>query len=118
MPKADTLPTRFAIRHKFEELAIFWHFDNGTPWRAGRLDGAFEITYDITGDYTVTAVEIAADNGKVGNEADARMIALDADEDESFYLLVLDAIHGQYHTRILEWIDDDLADEGLRRIAA
>jgi hypothetical protein len=117
MPKADTVPTRFALSHKFEELAVFWHFHNGTPFRTGLIDGEFEVSFDHTGDWHISDLWISADNGRIGPHAEGRIFPLNAKTDERFFGLVMDALAAQYTTRIEDWIADELAEQGFRRAA-
>lgn len=109
MTQAHSLPTGFSFRHKFEELPIFHHFVDGTVWRTGRIDGEFEVEIDASGDWFISEVTIETDNGRFGKEAAGRTITLDADKDERFYLLVLDAIDAQYASLIEELIEDEIA---------
>ncbi len=112
MAKALTYPTSFAIRKPFEELALFWKWHAGWPMQAARIDGEMEITIDMAiegGDWTITDLWISADNGRTGKLAEGALLNLCADDDERFYLLVLDAITHQYGTRIEQWVQDELA---------
>jgi hypothetical protein len=107
----------FSLSHKFEELAVFWHFHNGMPFRAALVDGEFEIAFDAEGDWSISDLWISADNGRLGSEAEGRIFPLNAKTDERFFGLVVDAIHAQYTTRIEEWIADELTEAGGRRAA-
>lgn len=119
MPKADTIPNTIVLTHQFEELALFWQFTAGIPFRGARIDGEFELTFHTDdGDWWISDLWIQADNGRVGKEAEGRLLNLNADTDERLYLLVLDALDHQYGFRIEDWIQDELAEAGLRRRAA
>lgn len=113
MAQADTIPTSFSIRHKFEELPIFHEFIGGTVWRTGRIDGEFEVTVDPTG-WSITDIWLDTDNGRFGSEARAHTINLDAQKHEGFYLLALDAIEAQYKSLIEELIADECDQRDLR----
>jgi len=114
MPKANPSPTSIAIRKPFEELAILWIFQDGTPWRAARIDGEFEVTIEPNGDWIISDVWVAVDNGKIGAAAEGKMINLRIDTDERLYFAIMDALDGQYSTRIEGWIADECDERGLR----
>lgn len=114
MAQADTTPTSLHIRKPFEELALFWLYTGGAAWRGARLDGEFEVTVHPNGDWIITDVWIAVDNGKTGSEAAGKLINLDADTDERLYLTVLDALDHSYTSRIAEWIADELDARDLK----
>ena len=111
----------FSLRKPFEELALFWQFQNGEPFRTGHVDGEFEVSFDRDGDWYVSDLWISVDNGKMGEACKAALVNLNADTHETFYTLILDNLSAQYTTRIEEWIEDELMDERpwppLRRVA-
>lgn len=108
------LYTAFSFTHRFEELSLFWQYSDATAWRAGRIDGQFEVAVDRAGDWIITEVAICVDNGKIGAEAKGHLMPLDADADERFYLLLLDAIDHQYASYIDERIAEEAAERGIR----
>jgi predicted phosphoadenosine phosphosulfate sulfurtransferase len=114
MAKASPTLNAISLKHKFEDLAILWIFQDGTPWRAARIDGEFEVSIEPNGDWSISDVWVAVDNGKVGAAAKGSLINLSADLDERIYLAVLDALDGQYSTRIQEWIADELDERNLK----
>jgi hypothetical protein len=117
MPKAIPSPTASSFKHKFDELPVFFEFTGGTVWRTGRIDGEFEVSYETDGDWIVTDVWIATDNGRYGSDALGRTVHLDADRHEAFYLLALDAIEAQYKSLIEEMIAEELAERRVARAA-
>jgi hypothetical protein len=108
MARATQIPTGFSFRHKFEELPLFWLYTGGEAWRGARLDGEFEISADGPGDWWISDLWISLDNGKIGPEAKGSLVNLNADDDERFYLLVLDAIDHKYASYIEERIADEM----------
>ena len=118
MPKAVRIPTPFSFRHKFEELPLFWMYTGGTAWRTARIDGEFEVCVDAHGDWIFCDVAITVDNGAVGEAAKGELIPLNADDDERFYLLVLDALDHRYAGYIDERIRDEADERGIRLVAA
>lgn len=113
-PALIAIPTGFSFRHKFEEVPLFWQYTGNEAWRTGRIDGEFEVTVERNGDWIITEVMLAVDNGKIGPEAKGHLLTLDADTDERFYLLALDAIYHRYSSYIDEMIADEAAERGLR----
>lgn len=100
------------------QVALLWKFVKGDPMRAAYIDGRMEITVDMSvagGDWTVTDLWVEVDNGKVGSHAKGATVNLNADDDERFYLLVLDAIDHQYATRIEAWVQDELSEARYTR---
>lgn len=117
MSKPETFSSTITIRRKFEELPLFWRAvpafgeARAISWRGARLDGEFEVEYNLfTQDRVISNVWVLADNGKFGEEAADRMLNLNADDDERFYLLVLDAIENQYGEHIEEMIQDEISE--------
>lgn len=117
MPKATRIPSGFSFTHKFQELPLHWQFEGGIAWRGCLIDGEFEVSADGPDDWWISDVRVAVDNGKLGAEAKGKLITLDADTDERFYLLALDAIDHAYAHFIQEMIDDEAAAFGLRLVA-
>lgn len=117
MPKADTIPTSFSLRKPFEELPLFWQFHSGFPFRAARIDGEFEFTFDRKGEWQISDLWIKADNGKVRAEEVELLIQIDGDTNKKFFFVVADAVTNRYGTRIEDWIADELAYAGLHRAA-
>lgn len=117
MAQIVAIPTGFSFRHRFEELALFWQYTGGIAWRTGRIDGEFEVTVEPNGDWIVTDVVLAVDNGKIGGEAKGQLLTLDADTDERFYLLALDAIYHSYGSYIEDRVADEAGERGLRLAA-
>jgi hypothetical protein len=112
MARSATASSTFTIIKPIEELALFWRFAEGTPMSAGLIDGEMEITIDMNidgGDWHVSDVWIDVENHRFGKENKSSRVNLDADRDERFMLLVLDAIEHQYYTRIEAWVQDELA---------
>jgi hypothetical protein len=117
MARATRISTGFSFRHKFEELPLHWHYANAVAWRGGLIDGEFEVSFEGPGDWFISDLSIEVDNGKIGEEAKGRLLQLDADTDERFYLLVLDAIDHKYAS----YIDERIAEAfggGDVRVAA
>lgn len=120
MSRVDTMPNSFAIRKPFEELPLVTLFTaSGEPWTTGYVSGEFEITVSwIDGGWHFSDLWVSADNRKMGPDARGGLLNLDADVDERLFLTLLDALEAQYTTRIEEWIEDEFAEEGVRRPAA
>ena len=122
MARAEIIPSEFAITKQFEDLPLFWQFDPATgakapiTWRGGRIDGEFEVTYNIfSKDWNITNVMVAVDNGEVGAAVRSCLMSLDADVDERLYLLVLDILMLKY----ARWIEEQIAEEvSQMRVAA
>jgi hypothetical protein len=121
MSRDNVIPTEVTIKRKFEELALFWSFTPATgdkpatSFRAGKIDGEFEATYNIFNQqWHITDVWVEVDNGKLGSECRWHAQNLDADTDERFYFLVLDALENQYGRSIEDWLDEELAQHGLQ----
>lgn len=117
MERAETISSTISIRHKFEELPLFWRHQpaegdkSKVTWRGARVDGEFEVTYDMFDkDWYVSDVFVLVDNGQVGGAAKDDLVRLNADDDERFYLLLLDRITGRYNEQIEESIAEALAD--------
>jgi hypothetical protein len=108
MARSDFAPTSFSLRKPFEELPLFWQCVSGFPFRSSRIDGEFEITFDRDGEWQISDLWIKADNGKVRSEEVELLIQIDGDINERFFLTVADAVTNQYHTRIEDWIQDEL----------
>lgn len=117
MAQAKFLPTSFTLRRKFEELPLFWSFHNGQTFRGGLLSGEFEIEFDQAGEWSISDVWVETDNGKLGVHAQGKLVNLDADKDERFYLTVLDSLTLQYSQDIPYWVDDEIGSYGLARAA-
>lgn len=117
MPKANVHLSDRSFERKFEELPLFWNFQKGTMWRAAYVDGTFEVSYDRTGAWTISDVHLVVDDG-TGAAGKTKVLRLDGEADEAFYLLVLEALTQRYAGSIEEWIVDDMADDGIDRIAA
>jgi len=118
MARATRIPTGFSFRHKFEELPLFWLCTGGEAWRGARLDGEFEISADGPSDWWISDLWLSLDNGKIGGAAKGTLVNLSADDDERFYLLVLDAIDHKYASYIEERIADDVTEAPIVRLVA
>lgn len=109
----------------FEELPLYWRTAPARAdrpaiaWRGARIDGRFEVTYHLLEqDWHISDVFLAVDNGQCGEAAKADLINLDADDDERFYFLVLDALTNHYQTMIEEKVANELAASfDYRRVA-
>lgn len=113
MAQAYDASSTITLIKPFEELALFWQFTAGTPMFAGLLDGEFEITIDIDvagGDWHISDLWLQVENYRMGDQNKSARVNLDADRDEKFMLLVMDAIHHQYGSRIEDWVLDELAE--------
>lgn len=115
-PRAATFPA-LSFTHKFEELPLFWQYENAVAWRGGLMDGEFEVSVYGPTDWVITEVAVACDNGKCGAEAKGKLIHLNADTDERLYLLVLDALDHKYASYIEERIAEEADERGLRLVA-
>lgn len=117
MAKAALTPISFNLTRKFEELALFQAVHKSARFHTGLIDGEFTVEFDHAGEWIISDVAISTDNGKMGAQAESNVITLDADRDEPFYLVVLDALTAQYGETIPYWIDDELGHMSMRRAA-
>lgn len=120
MKSVLSAPSTFTIAMPIEELALFWRFAEGTPMSAGRVDGHMEISVDMSiagGDWFVSEIWIDVENHRMGAENKWHRAHLSADEDQSFYWLILDAIDHQYSTRIETVVQDQLSVARYERAA-
>lgn len=114
MPQAIRTVTDTMFKLKFEELPLFWQFKDGTCFRTARIDGEFEVAVDHEDDWTITDIWMEVDNGRNGPHAAGCTLNLDADKDERFYLLVLDAITDKYKAQIEEQIESVRVESSMR----
>jgi hypothetical protein len=117
-PRAAFVPSTFVFSRKFEELSLFVQSTGpGQPvWRAGRIDGEAEISFDHTGDWWVSDLWIKADNGRCGPEARGKAINLDPRD--QLWLMIIDSLESGYRDQIEESIDAEFAAAGFRLCAA
>lgn len=117
MTKAFSIYAARSFERKFEELPLFRNIQGNVTWRTGYVDGTFEVSYDRTGDWTISDVWVTVDEG-TGAAGRTQSLHLDGEADEAFYLMVLEALTQRYAGSIEEWIADDMSDDGIDRIAA
>lgn len=117
MARATFTHTCRSFERQFEELPLFRNIQGNVAWRSAYIDGTFEVSYDRTGDWTITDVCIVVDDGH-GMSSRTRTLRLDPEADEAVYLMALEALQDRYAGSIEEWIVDDMSDDGIDRIAA
>ncbi len=124
MLSSEMLNSTITLRRNFEELPLFWRAQQAAAdkppitWRGVRVDGEFEVAYNVvTDDWFVSDVWLVCDNGQCGRLALDHLVNLDADDDERFYFLVLDAIENRYTDTIEEMIEEHLSTSEIRRVA-
>lgn len=118
MSRALTTPSTFSFIHKFEELPLFTRAVNGESFRGGFIDGEYEVTVSIVdGTWWISDVSISLDNSRMGTEARSSLVNLDADQDERFYITVLDSLTERYFDHIAETVDEELGEMDLRAVA-
>lgn len=111
MTQSNVIPLfgAFVFEHHFEECPLF----RAGIWRAGTIDGVFEVSYDFGDrDWYISDIAVCADNGKLGAEAQGKTISLNCDEHAHIYATLLDALSDRYSTYIEERIADEMADRG------
>lgn len=120
MSQVLTFPSSFVLRKPFEDLPLVTLFTaSREAWHTGYVSGEFEITVSYhDGDWHFSDLWVSADNRKMAPDARGGLLNLDADVDERLFLALLDALENAYTTRIDEWVEEELAEEGIgRRVA-
>lgn len=113
MAKAEVIPItgRLVFEHRFEECPLF----REGIWRAGTIDGVFEVSYDfVDRDWYISDIAVCADNGKLATEARGKTISLNCEEHAHIYATLLDALSDRYSTWIEERIADEMAERGFK----
>jgi hypothetical protein len=115
MGQVVSFPRTISFTRQFEELALFSEYTrSGDLFYAGLIDGIIEISFDHTGDWSISDIHIKAENGRWGMRAEAKVVRVDADENAALYLLLLDVLTDKYAGTIEEWVQIEAEDRGLR----
>ena len=111
MAQIYVLPRTMTLTRQFEELALFTEkAPNGDIFFAGLIDGRLEVSYDLTGDWYISDIEISIENGRRCKDGGtSKMVNVNADENPSLYWLLLDRLTDVYASTISEWVSDELA---------
>lgn len=109
MAKATSTPISFSLTRKFEELPLFTTAHAGVQFFTGLLDGEFTVQFDQAGEWIISDVALKVDNGKLGSQAECKIVTLDGDKNEQLYLVILDALTDRYAGSIPYWISEELA---------
>jgi hypothetical protein len=106
------LPTVRTLQRQFEELALFTEKTaNGDLFFAGLLDGEVEVSFDHTGDWTISDISIVASDGRsTKNGGKLKRVNINADDAPALYWLLLDRLTDVYATIIDEWVAFELAE--------
>ncbi len=114
------LPSSLTITLQFEELALFAQSTITDRYYTAMIDGKFEVSapWNDPSDWHISDIWIIADNGRCGNQCRVNHVNLNADTEERFYLLVLDALTTRYSDRIEEMIEAECAENGVAADAA
>jgi hypothetical protein len=120
MAQIVAFPRTLACTRAFEELPLFTQRAlNGDVFYAGLINGSIEISFTAGGDWWISDLHIAVDNARRGDDAaSGKLVHLDPDESPSLYWLALDVLTDRFATTIQAWIDEAVAEAGLRGRAA
>ncbi len=115
MAQVITLPRTITFTRQFEELPLYSErTKSGETFFAGLVDGSLEVSFDSTGDWTISDIHIKVDNYRMGDAGVAKMVRVDADENSALYWLLLDILTDKYADTIREWIVMEAEEYGLR----
>lgn len=106
-PRSLAPHCRGAFPFSFEELAIFRTEDG---FVAARVDGGCEVSFTDTENFEVGEIYLRADNNRNGKEGRMKAVFLKIEDDSAFWSRVHDAIMDKHHGRIVERIDEELAE--------
>jgi hypothetical protein len=111
MAQIVTFPRTSCLVRQFEELPLYSEkASNGDVFFAAPVDGTVEISYSDADDWWISAISIKIDNFRMGREAAAKLVEINAEENPSFYWHVLDVFSDKYADTITEWIVYDLEE--------
>lgn len=116
MAQIITLPRSISFTRQFEELPLYSEkAANGDLFYAGLVDGNVEISFDGSGDYWISDINLKVDNGRrVKDGGTTKLVNINGDENPSLFWHILDVFTDKYHEIILEWIYEEMAERGLR----
>lgn len=111
MTKAVTTRSPFpaAMEQPFEEVPLIWKEDKATKWFGGYVSGQVEISYYPNRDWWISDIFVAVDNGRRGDEAEGKLLAVNPEDNRDLYTMLHDSIMEHCGSRFEVWVDDELA---------
>jgi hypothetical protein len=104
-PRLSHGPAGLCFEIVLDELPLY----SEAGWRGGYISGKAEISYS-DGDWWVSDITVDLDNGKVGKDAQGKLVSLNGEDHPQLYWIILDRIEDDYTDYIQERIRDELAD--------
>jgi len=115
MAQVITLPRTITFTREFEELPLYSERTrSGECFFAGLVDGSIEVSFDASGDWSISDIHLKVQNYKMGDAGRAKTVRIEADENPSLYWHLLDTLTDKYADTIQEWIAMEAEGCGLR----
>ena len=118
MAQVVTFPRTISFTRTFEELPLFAEKTKaGEVFFAGLLDGTLEVSFEPSGEWTITDIHIKVENGRYGKQAEAKIVPVNGDDNPALYWLMLDVLTDKLGATIDEWVYWEAQERGIRLAA-